>query len=91
MGAGFSDRPHRLHREQARSHNNLRKHQICVRHKTCGSWLACDGSTAACLPDRIAVLEHGRIRAIGRHAELIEADPLYARLAELQFDTESGA
>jgi len=41
--------------------------------------------------DRIAVLEHGRIRAIGRHAELIEADPLYARLAELQFDTESGA
>ena len=41
--------------------------------------------------DRIAVLEHGRIRAIGRHVELIEADPLYARLAELQFDTESGA
>jgi len=35
--------------------------------------------------DRIAVIEHGRLAAIGRHAELIESNPLYARLAELQF------
>ncbi|MFN9584544.1 MAG: ATP-binding cassette domain-containing protein, partial [Pseudomonadaceae bacterium] len=35
--------------------------------------------------DRIAVIEHGRLAAIGSHAELIESSPLYARLAELQF------
>lgn len=35
--------------------------------------------------DRIAVIEHGRLAAIGSHAELIESNPLYARLAELQF------
>ncbi|MGG2396990.1 ABC transporter transmembrane domain-containing protein [Pseudomonas sp. SH1-B] len=35
--------------------------------------------------DRIAVIEHGRLAAVGRHAELIETSPLYARLAELQF------
>ena len=35
--------------------------------------------------DRIAVIEHGRLAAIGNHAELIESSPLYARLAELQF------
>lgn len=35
--------------------------------------------------DRIAVIEQGRLAAIGRHAELIESNPLYARLAELQF------
>lgn len=35
--------------------------------------------------DRIAVIEQGRLAAIGRHAELIESSPLYARLAELQF------
>ena len=37
--------------------------------------------------DRIAVIEHGRLAAIGSHAELIESSPLYARLAELQFGT----
>ncbi|MGE8296683.1 MAG: ABC transporter transmembrane domain-containing protein [Pseudomonas sp.] len=35
--------------------------------------------------DRIAVIEQGRLAAIGSHAELIESSPLYARLAELQF------
>ncbi|SDG25711.1 ATP-binding cassette, subfamily B [Pseudomonas benzenivorans] len=37
--------------------------------------------------DRIAVIEHGKLAAIGRHHELIASNPLYARLAELQFDT----
>jgi ATP-binding cassette subfamily B protein len=35
--------------------------------------------------DRIVVMDRGRIVDIGRHAELIERNPLYARLAELQF------
>jgi ABC-type multidrug transport system fused ATPase/permease subunit len=35
--------------------------------------------------DRIVVMDGGRIRAIGRHQELLHADGLYARLAELQF------
>jgi len=35
--------------------------------------------------DRIAVMEGGRIIATGRHEELILHNPLYARLAELQF------
>lgn len=35
--------------------------------------------------DRIAVIERGRLAAIGRHAELIDSSALYARLAELQF------
>jgi len=34
--------------------------------------------------DRIVVLEHGRIRAIGRHDDLLRHDALYAHLAELQ-------
>lgn len=33
--------------------------------------------------DRIAVVEQGRLAAIGSHAELIESSSLYARLAEL--------
>jgi ATP-binding cassette, subfamily B, bacterial len=35
--------------------------------------------------DRIVVLDHGRITAIGTHAELLQSNELYARLAALQF------
>ena len=35
--------------------------------------------------DRIVVMDRGRIVDSGSHAELIERNPLYARLAELQF------
>jgi ATP-binding cassette subfamily B protein len=34
---------------------------------------------------RIVVLDEGKIRAVGSHAELVKSDPLYSRLAELQF------
>ncbi len=35
--------------------------------------------------DRILVMDQGRVVAAGRHEELVRRDPLYARLAELQF------
>jgi ATP-binding cassette subfamily B protein len=38
--------------------------------------------------DRIAVIEQGKLVAIGKHAELVASSPLYARLAELQFSHE---
>ncbi|MBX9916583.1 MAG: ATP-binding cassette domain-containing protein [Nitrosomonas sp.] len=37
--------------------------------------------------DRIAVLDHGRLDAIGTHAQLLQSSPLYARLAALQFQS----
>lgn len=40
--------------------------------------------------DRIAVIDHGRLRALGSHQALIKSNPLYARLAELQFREPEG-
>ncbi|WP_286799768.1 lipid A export permease/ATP-binding protein MsbA [Pseudomonas sp. UBA4034] len=39
--------------------------------------------------DRIAVFDQGRLVALGKHAELVASNPLYARLAELQFVEKS--
>jgi ATP-binding cassette subfamily B protein len=39
--------------------------------------------------DNIAVMDHGKLVAQGRHVELLQSSPLYRRLAELQFN-ESG-
>ena len=35
--------------------------------------------------DRIVVINEGRVIDVGRHEELVRRDPLYTRLAELQF------
>jgi ATP-binding cassette subfamily B protein len=35
--------------------------------------------------DRIVVMDAGRILAVGRHADLIEREPVYARMVDLQF------
>lgn len=39
------------------------------------------------LAERIVVMEAGRVRAVGTHAELVAADPLYGELAATQFLT----
>jgi ATP-binding cassette, subfamily B, bacterial len=39
--------------------------------------------------DRIAVMEFGRIIALGTHDMLVRENPLYARLAALQFAVPS--
>ena len=41
--------------------------------------------------DRIAVIDQGRLLALGTHAELVAGNPLYARLAELQFGQAQSA
>ena len=40
--------------------------------------------------DRIAVLDRGRLHAVGTHRQLIRQSTLYARLAALQFGEEAG-
>ncbi len=35
--------------------------------------------------DRIAVIDGGKLAALGTHTELVRSNPLYARLAQLQF------
>ena len=35
--------------------------------------------------DRIVVMDQGRIQDVGRHQELVERNPLYRKLAQLQF------
>jgi ATP-binding cassette subfamily B protein len=41
--------------------------------------------------DRIVVVDRGRIVGSGRHEQLLRENPLYARLAELQFGERSDA
>ena len=41
--------------------------------------------------DRIVVVDQGRVVDVGRHADLVRRDGLYARLAELQFNLSEAA
>jgi ATP-binding cassette subfamily B protein len=41
--------------------------------------------------DRIAVIDQGRLKGLGTHSELVRTDPLYARLAHLQFRSPENA
>ncbi|MPZ30621.1 MAG: ATP-binding cassette domain-containing protein [Rhodospirillales bacterium] len=41
--------------------------------------------------DRIVVVDHGQVVDVGRHADLVRRDGLYARLAELQFSLSAAA
>jgi ATP-binding cassette subfamily B protein len=40
--------------------------------------------------DRIAVIDNGQLIATGRHQDLLVSNPLYARLAALQFSADAG-
>jgi ATP-binding cassette subfamily B protein len=40
--------------------------------------------------DKIAVVDNGRLIAVGSHQQLLSSSPLYRRLAKLQF-TDGGA
>lgn len=40
--------------------------------------------------DRIAVIDAGRLQAVGTHTQLVASSPLYAHLAELQFRQVGG-
>jgi len=41
--------------------------------------------------DRIAVIDNGQLIATGRHQELLSSNPLYARLAKLQFSADASS
>ena len=41
--------------------------------------------------DQIVVMERGKIAAVGNHQELVRDNPLYERLAALQFSEPEGS